>query len=294
MKLKELAVLFALAALFGSSFLFVRIASPAIGPFLTSQGRVTFAALALLTIALFFKKPVHLRQRWKHYFIIGALNSAIPFTLVSLAAVHLNASILAIINAMTPFFTAIAAWVWMKERLTSSKGLGIMLGLAGVVITVGWSPVEPSLEVFLASLCSLLSTVSYAFGGVYAKKTFKNCSPLSVSFGQLMGATLLLIPITSAGFPGQTINLAPVVLYSVLGVAVFSTAFGYLLYYYLIEHVGPTKTVTVTFLIPPFGMVWGAIVLHEQITSGMFAGLLIILGSLALITREEKNEARSL
>ncbi|RDU37070.1 EamA/RhaT family transporter [Neobacillus piezotolerans] len=286
MKLKELAVLFALAALFGSSFLFVRIASPVIGPFLTSQGRVTFAALALLAIALFFKKPVHLRKRWKQYFIIGALNSAIPFTLVSLAALHLNASILAIINAMTPFFTAIAVWVWMKERLIFSKGLGIILGLIGVVITVGWSPVEPSLEVLLASLCSLLSTVSYAFGGVFAKKTFNNCSPLSVAFGQLMGATLLLIPITLAGSQGQTINMTPVVLYSVLGVAVFSTAFGYLLYYFLIEHVGPTKTVTVTFLIPPFGMVWGAIVLHEQITDGMIAGLFIILGSLALITRK--------
>ncbi|WP_053367778.1 DMT family transporter [Bacillus sp. FJAT-27245] len=289
MKLKELAVLFALAALFGSSFLFVRIASPAIGPFLTTQGRVTFAALALLALALFFKKTVQLRLRWKQYFIIGALNSAIPFTLVSLAAVHLNASILAIINAMTPFFTAIAVWVWMKERIIFSKGVGIILGLAGVVITVGWSPVEPSLEVFLASLCSLLSTVSYAFGGVYAKKTFKNCSPLTVAFGQLMGATLLLIPVTSAGFPGQTINVAPVVLYSVLGVALFSTALGYLLYYYLIEHVGPTKTVTVTYLIPPFGMLWGAIILNEQITSGMFAGLLIILGSLALITRKEKK-----
>ncbi|WP_059173467.1 DMT family transporter [Bacillus sp. FJAT-27445] len=292
MKRKEFAVLFALAALFGSSFLFVRIASPAIGPFLTSQGRVTFATLGLVAIALFYKKSIHLKQRWKHFLIIGALNSAIPFTLVSLAALHLNASLLAIINAMIPFFTAIAVWVWMKERLTLSKSLGIMLGLIGVVVTVGWSPVEPSLEVLLASLCSLLSTVSYAFGGVYAKKTFKNCSPLTVAFGQLMGATLLLIPITLAGYPEQMIILTPVVLYSVLGVAFFSTALGYLLYYYLIDHVGPTKTVTVTFLIPPFGMVWGAIVLGEQITSGMFAGLIIILGSLVLITRKEEQLKR--
>ncbi|RHW42821.1 DMT family transporter [Neobacillus notoginsengisoli] len=292
MKLKELAVLFTLAALFGSSFLFVRIASPAIGPFLTSQGRVTFGALGLLAIVLLFRKSVDFRLRWKQYFIIGALNSAIPFTLVSLAAIHLNASLLAIINAMVPFFTAIAVWAWLKEKLVFAKGLGIVLGLIGVVITVGWSPVEPSLEVFLASLCSLLSTVSYAFGGVYAKKTFRNCSPLAVTTGQLVGATLLLIPITLVGFPEQTLNITPAVLPAVLGVALFSTALGYLLYYYLIEHVGPTKTVTVTFLIPPFGMIWGAIFLDEQITPGMIAGLLIILGSLALITGIGKKRSR--
>ncbi|CEG28615.1 DMT family transporter [Bacillus sp. B-jedd] len=292
MRLKELAVLFALAALFGSSFLFVRIASPAIGPYLTTHGRAAFAALGLLAIALLFRKPIDLKLRWKQYFIIGALNSAIPFTLVSLAALHLNASLLAIINAMVPFFTAIAVWAWLKEKLTFAKSAGILLGLIGVVITVGWSPVEPSLEVFLACLCSLLSTISYAFGGVYAKKTFKDSSPFAVSTGQLIGATILLIPITVVGFPAQPLAISPAVLYSVLGVAIFSTALGYVLYYYLIKNVGPTKTVTVTFLIPPFGMVWGAIFLNEQITAGMIAGLLIILGSLALITGIGKKRSR--
>jgi len=291
-RLKELAVLFALAALFGSSFLFVRIASPAIGPYLTTHGRVAFAAIGLLAIAFLFRKPIDLKLRWKQYLIIGALNSAIPFTLVSLAALHLNASLLAIINAMVPFFTAIAAWAWLKEKLTFAKNAGILLGLTGVVITVGWSPVEPSLEVFLASLCSLLSTVSYAFGGVYAKKNFKDRSPFAVSSGQLIGATLLLIPITIAGFPAQPLAITPAVLHAVLGVAIFSTALGYVFYYYLIKNVGPTKTVTVTFLIPPFGMVWGAIFLDEHITAGMIAGLLIILGSLALITGGNKKGSK--
>lgn len=291
-RLKELGVLFALAALFGSSFLFVRIASPAIGPYLTTHGRVAFAALGLLAIAGLFRKSIDLKLRWKQYFIIGALNSAIPFTFVSLAALHLNASLLAIINSMVPFFTVIAVWIWLKEKPSVPKGLGLLFGLTGVIITVGWSPVEPTFEVILASLCSLLSTVSYAIGGVYAKKTFRNSSPLAVSTGQLIGATLLLIPITIAGLPAQPLAITPAVLYAVLGVAIFSTALGYVLYYYLIKNVGPTKTVTVTFLIPPFGMVWGAIFLDEQITVGMIAGLLIILGSLILITGIGKKRSR--
>ncbi|OCA85784.1 hypothetical protein A8F94_12995 [Bacillus sp. FJAT-27225] len=284
MKPKDIGILFALAAFFGSSFLFVRIASPVVGPYLTSQGRVTFAALALLITVLIVRKPTHLKQRWKQYIMIGALNSAIPFTLVSLASLHLNASLLAIINSMTPFFTALVAWAWMKERLTPKKMIAIFIGMVGVVITVGWSPVQLTIEVVIASVCSLLSTVSYGFGGVYAKKTFINITPLPIAFGQMMGASLLLFPLSAVALPESALSVTPVVAFSLLGLGVFSTAFGYLLYYQLIASVGPTKTVTVTFLIPLFGMVWGVIFLHEQITAGMILGLFIILSSLFLIS----------
>ncbi|WP_043931743.1 DMT family transporter [Bacillus sp. EB01] len=284
MNTKDIGVLFALAALFGSSFLFVRIASPVIGPYLTSQGRVSFGAMALLILVFIIGKPTHFKQRWKQYLIIGALNSAIPFTLVSLASLHLNASLLAIINSMTPFFTALVAWAWMKEQLTPKKLIGIFLGIIGVTITVGWSPVQLTFDVIIASLCSLFSTVAYGFGGVYAKKTFRNSTPLPIAFGQLVGATLLLFPLTAATLPDTFPAISPVVASSLIGLGVFSTALGYLLYYYLIASVGPTKTVTVTFLIPLFGMVWGVIFLKEQITSGMIVGLFIILSSLFLIS----------
>ena len=288
MTAKDIAALFGLAALWGASFLFIRIASPAIGPFLTIQGRVTIAAVALLIYIFMIGQSTRWRQLWKQYLIIGALNAAIPFTLIATASLHLNASILAIINSMTPLFTALAVWGWMKEKLSTKKWIGIFVGIIGVAILVGWSPIPFTSEVIIAILLSILSTVSYGFAGVYAKKAFDGVPPLSVAYGQQIGATLLLIPFTLFNLPKSTSVITPIVGLSVVGVALLCTAIGYLLYFYLITSVGPTKTLSVTFMIPLFGMIWGGVFLNEQITIGMIAGLFVILGSIFLISDIKK------
>jgi drug/metabolite transporter (DMT)-like permease len=284
MKTKELAALLGLAALWGASFLFIRIASPVLGPFLTIQGRVGIAAAALIVYIAFIQHRAGFRQWWKQYLIIGALNAAIPFTLIASAELHLNASIAAILNSMTPLFTALVVWVWMKEKLTLRKWLGIFIGIAGVVILVGWSPIPFTPVVIAAIFLSILSTVFYALAGVYAKKTFAGVPPLSLAVGQQMGATVVLLPFTLFNLPASTTKVSTVVIFSVLGLALLCTAIAYLLYFYLIANVGPTKTLSVTFLIPLFGMVWGTVFLGEKITAGMMAGLLVILGSIFLIS----------
>ncbi|PLT28111.1 DMT family transporter [Peribacillus deserti] len=284
MKTKELASLFGLAALWGSSFLFVRLASPAIGPVLTAQGRVTIAAAALLIYIFVIGKSTQFKQYWRHYIIIGALNAAIPFTLVSFAALHLNSSMMAIINSLTPLFTALVVWGWMKEKVSIKKCAGIFIGISGVVILVGWSPLPLTVDVLAAAGFSILSTVSYGFGGVYAKLNFSQIPPQAVAFGQQMGASLLIFPFTLFTLPESTSAVTPTVAWSVVGVALLSTALGYILYYYLITNVGPTKTVSVTFLIPLFGMIWAVVFLHEQITTGMIVGLIVILSSIFLIS----------
>jgi drug/metabolite transporter (DMT)-like permease len=283
MKPKEMAALFGLAALWGASFLFIRIASPVIGPLLTIQGRVTIAAIALLIYMLFIRQSTQFKKLWKQYLIIGALNAAIPFILIATAALHLNASMAAIINSMTPLFTALVVWGWMKEKLSVRKWLGILMGMSGVIILVGWSPLPLTSEVLIAIVLSVLSTVAYSFAGVYAKKNFAGVPALSVAFGQQMGASLLLIPFTLFQLPDSTAEITPMAAYSVMGLALLCTAVAYLLYFYLIENVGPTKTLSVTFLIPLFGMVWGALFLKEQITLGMIVGLIVILSSIFLI-----------
>ncbi len=284
MKIKDITALFALAALWGASFLFIRIASPVLGPFLTIQGRVTLAVLALLLYLTLLGQSAGFRQRWRQYFILGALNAAIPFMLIAIAALHLNASMSAILNSLTPLFTALIVWGWMKEKLTLRKGMGILVGTMGVVILVGWSPIPFTHEVMIAIGLSILSTISYGFAAVYAKKTFAGVPPLSLAIGQQAGAALLLFPFTLAYLPPSTEHVTSVVVFSVLGLALFCTAIAYLLYFYLIENVGPTKTSSVTLLIPLFGMIWGVIFLKEEITAGMVGGLIIILSSIFLIS----------
>lgn len=283
MNTKDIGALFALAALWGASFLFIRIASPAIGPLLTIQGRVSIAAIALLIYMLMIGQSTQFKKRWKQYLIIGALNAAIPFTLIAFAALHLNASMSAIINSMTPLFTALVVWGWMKEKMNKKKWLGILTGISGVIILVGWSPIPLTSEVVMAIILSVLSTVAYSFAGVYAKQNFSGVPPLSVAYGQQLGAALLLIPFTLFNLPESTSDISPIAAFSVLGLALLCTAVAYLLYFYLIESVGPTKTLSVTFLIPLFGMVWGAVFLNEQVTAGMLIGLIVILSSIFLI-----------
>jgi drug/metabolite transporter (DMT)-like permease len=284
MNRKELGALFTLAALWGASFLFIRIAAPQIGPIFTIEVRVAIAGLALLFFVWVTKRSADFKIWWKQYLIIGALNAAIPFTFIAIAAIHLNASVMAIVNALTPICTALAVWIWMKEKLTLRKGIGMIIGLIGVMILVGWSPIPLTTEVYIAIGCSILSTISYGFAGVYIKKTFTHVSPLSLATGQQIGAAIVLLPITLFYLPTSTASFSPIVVLSVIGLALFCTSIAYLFYFYLIDHVGPTKTLSVTFLVPLFGMIWGFVFLQEKITFGMLMGLLIILSSVLLIS----------
>ena len=284
MKIKDVVALIGLAALWGGSFLFIRIASPVFGPFLTIEGRVTIAAITLLIYLSFSKQSFNFRKKWKQYLIIGALNAAIPFTLIATSALYLTASMSSILNSLTPLFTALVVWGWIKEKLGSRKLFGIGVGVVGVVFLVGWSSVTFTSNIIVAICLAVLSTISYAFAGVYAKKTFVGDTPLSLATGQQIGASILLIPFTFINLPNLTNRVPLVPVIAVVCLALFCTAFAYLLYFYLIESVGPTKTLSVTFLIPVFGMVWGVLILNEKITVGMLVGFIIILGSVFLIS----------
>jgi drug/metabolite transporter (DMT)-like permease len=282
MKMKEIGALFLLAALWGASFLFMRISSPVIGPVLTIELRVLLAGIALLLYAWLFKKATNIKQHWKEYLIIGALNAAIPFTFIATATLHLNASLAAILNSTTPLFTALASLFFLKEPLNAKKWFGIMFGTFGVFVLMGWSPVPFSIQTALSALLSILAALSYGCAGVYAKKAFTGVSSLSLAIGQQLGAAILLLPLAIVHIPTKPVSST--VVYSVLGLAIFCTAIAYLFYFYLLANVGPTKTLSVTFLVPVFGVIWGMIFLHEKITTGMITGLAIILSSIFLLS----------
>ncbi|WP_329602791.1 DMT family transporter [Terrilactibacillus tamarindi] len=283
MKIRDLCAIFSLAALWGASFLFMRIASPVLGPLITIESRVIIAAFGLILYLIIIKSSVQLKKWWKEYLIIGALNAALPFTMIATAELHLDASMSSILNSLTPLCTALVVWIWLKQTLSIKKWVGIIVGIIGVIILVGLSPIEFTKVTILSIGLSILSTVCYGIAGVYAKKTFTNTTPLSLAVGQQLGAAVVLLPFSFIYIPRSIVTITPVVVYSIIALALLCTSAAYLLYFYLLNRVGPTNTLSVTLLVPVFGMIWGALFLNEIITFNMVIGLLIIISSILMI-----------
>jgi drug/metabolite transporter (DMT)-like permease len=271
-----------LGALWGGSFLFIRVAVPALGPFLLVELRVGLAAAALILYAMAAGSMPKIRGRWRSLLALGFLNAAVPFSLISAAEIYLTASLAAILNATTVMFVAIVAAVWMGDALTARKAIGIILGIFGVSVLVGWDPLPLNGAVLLAVAAMLLASLSYALGATYAKRSFSGIPPLGMAIGQLGAAGALLLPLAVVSVPERAPST--VVTFSMLGLALLSTAVAYLIYFRLIENVGPTSTLTVTLLVPVFGLLFGVLLLDEPFGIGTLAGLGIILTSVVLIT----------
>jgi drug/metabolite transporter (DMT)-like permease len=269
-----------LGAIWGRSFLFIRVAVPALGPFVLMELRVGLAAAALALLAVAVSRLSKLRFRWKELLILGAVNAAIPFSLIAASEINLTASLAAILNATTALFAAVVATVWMGEALTRGKAAGLVMGVVGVAVLVGWTPIALNGLVLMSVGASLVAAFSYALGGVYARRAFAGTPPLTLAIGQQMGAAMLLVPLAGASVPAEAPSM-PVTL-SALALALLCTAVAYLLYFYLISSVGPTKTLTVTFLSPVFGALFGVLFLDELVGVGTCVGLVIILTSVAL------------
>ena len=271
-----------LGALWGGSFLFIRVAVPSLGPFLLVELRAGLAVAALFLYALAVSSMPKILGRWRSFLVLGFFNAALPFSLISAAEIHLTASLAAILNATTVMFSAIVAAVWMGDVLTARKAVGIVLGIVGVSVLVGWDPLPLNGAVLLAVAAMLLASLSYALGATYAKRSFAAIPPLGMAIGQLGGATALLLPLAVVSLPERAPST--VVTLSMLGLAFLSTAVAYLIYFRLIENVGPTSTLTVTLLVPVFGLLFGVLLLEEPFGLGTLAGLGIILSSVVLIT----------
>ncbi|PGA20681.1 EamA family transporter [Priestia aryabhattai] len=284
MSFKHLSALLLLASFWGSSFLFMKIGAPALGPFFLIESRVLLATIFLLAYAFIMKQKLFLKVHWKQYIILGTINAAIPFVLIAASELYLTSSLASIINATTPLFTAIISILWMKETKSSRTFFGLILGCIGVIILVGWNPIAFNMKLVIAIMGSCLAALFYGIGGVYSKIAFQHTKikPLELAIGQQFGASIVLMPLALLYLPNQLPSLS--VSFSVLGLAIFSTGIGYLLYFYLIKNIGPTKTLSVTFLVPIVGIVWGVIFLHEPVTASTFIGLITILISIFYVT----------
>ncbi len=281
MRPADLARLVALAAVWGASYLFMRYAVAYMGPVLLIELRVAVAGLALLAFVAATGGTVGWRRHWKAYLFVGSVGLALPFVLIARALTAIDASTAAILNALSPLFASLVAAVWIRDPVTPAKAAGIALCLAGTAVLVGWTPAPMSAEQLLAASFSVIATALYGFTIVFTKVHLREASPLGTAAGTLLMAALSLVPFTPVNHDFSTIPLLAWM--AMLGLAVFSTAFAFILYYRLIADVGPVKAITVTLLVPVFGMFWGVAFLGEPITAGRIAGCAIILSGCSLI-----------
>lgn len=293
MKLKDMIMLLLLAALWGGSFLFIRIGAPALGPLILVELRVVLAGITLIIFAIVSRHRIHVLGKWWQYLILGTANAAIPFTLIALAELHLDAGFAAILNATTPMFTAVIAWLWIGDPFTKRKLLGVILGIVGVAVLVDFGFSGHGVSLWVPASCSILAAVIYGFAGVFSSRYFKGEKPLDMAIGQQLAASLILLPFAMFAIPHEMPSR--VVIFSVLGLAILCTALAYLIFFTLIHRIGALRTLTVTFLVPVFGIIWGKLFLGEQITIHLLLGLMIILCSVALMAninfkKPKKNE----
>ena len=283
MKIRDLLDFTLLAAIWGASFLFTRIAAPAFGPFAIADLRTAIAALVLLSLLIWRGGVSELAPNAVRFVLLGTFNSAIPFTLFAYAALSITAGLASILNATVPLFGALVAWLWVRERLTPIQWFGLAIGFAGVLwLSAGSASFKPG-GTGWAITAGLVASVSYAISASLVKRYFSHVRPLAVAAGSQIAASTLLLPITLFYLPPAMPSSLDWLALIALGV--FCTGIAYALYFRLIARVGPTKTMAVTFLIPAFAILWGVLFLAESVTWVMLGGCAVILIGTALATQ---------
>ncbi|RZI43409.1 EamA/RhaT family transporter [Herbaspirillum sp. HC18] len=275
MRSTDLIRLFVLAAIWGASFLFMRIVAPVLGALWTAEVRVAIAGVAMLIFMQATKRAMHFRSNWPHYLVLGTLNSALPFALYSWAALTLPAGYSAILNATSPLWGALVGAAVLGETLTPRKIAGLATGVAGVAFLVRLGPAEFSPQVMLAALACVAAALCYGIAGAYSKKKSSGIAPPLMATGSQLGAALVLLPfLPLSPIRGE---VTPFVMMIAAMLALLCSAVAYFIYFRLIADIGPTKALTVTFLIPLFAMVWGALFLHETINLNTLIGCALVV-----------------
>ena len=289
MKSRDLIDLLLLAAIWGSSFLFMRMVVPAFGPVALAFVRVAGAALFLLPLLLWRGEWPVLRQHWRPMFVLGLTNSALPFLCFGYAVYTLPAGLAAIFNAATPLSTALIARAWLGTPLTRWRSLGLALGFAGVaglaayqsMVSGNARAVQLDGRTALAIGACLLGTLLYGHAGSYARRYLPDVPSMVMAAGTQMAAALALALPALLMWPAVLPGARDWALAAAL--AVLASGLAYILYFRLITHVGPTQAASVTFLVPLFAAGWGALVLGEAVTLPMLIGGAVVLAGSALV-----------
>lgn len=267
-----------LAAIWGASFLFMRIGAPVFGAPALIELRVGVAALFLTAAAWWMKRSAPAPRLWRHFLFVGLFNAALPFLMYGYAAQTLSASLLSIVNATAPLFGAVIAAVWLRTPVTFPAALGLLLGVTGVAVLVGGDTALNTSHWWLAVAAALVAPLSYGISSTYARVTADVVAPFDNAHGSMWAATLLVLPLVWAVPAHATPTASHWVAVTALGMLCTGAAF--LIYFRLIRDVGPVRALSVTFLIPVFGVLWGALFLREPVGwNTLIGGAIILLGT---------------
>ncbi len=282
MRPADTARLVLLAAIWGASFIFMRVAAPVLGPVWTAQLRVLLGGLALLGWFRVIGFDAALGRHWRFYLLIGTVNSAIPFALYAYAAERAPASVLAILNATAPMFSLVFGALFARERVTLLRLSGLLLGALGVALIVApashaIAPVPPT-----SVAAALLACCGYAAAGMLIRRHGAGVPPRGLAAGNQLAAALVLLPLLPVVPPHAAPT--PLVVANLAGLALLASAAAFLLYFRLIADVGATRALTVTFLIPLFGVLWGVLFLGETLPpAALTGGALVVLGTVFVV-----------
>ncbi len=280
MRQRNLLDLLLLAAVWGGSFLFMRVAVKEFGPVALIELRVGLAALFLLPAAMWRGKLSVIGRHWKALLVVGTLNAAVPFLLYAYAAQSLGAGFLSVANAVTPVWGAVVGWLWLKDKLPWMRSLGLLIGLVGIVVLV-WDKLDfQAGGTGPAVLAAVSAPVFYGIAANWTKRFLTGVDALACATGSMIAAALVLLPFAIPAWPDAPASISAWI--STILLAVVCTGAAYIVFFRLIANVGPTAAVSVTFLVPIFGVVWGAVLLGEAVTPSIAVGAAIILVGTAL------------
>lgn len=281
MTFKDIAALLILAAIWGASFIFMRIAAPEFGIYLLVEVRTLLATMVLIPFVVMAKGGGDMRRHWRAIALVGAVNTAIPFVLFNYSSLHLEAGVNAILNATAPMFGALVAFIWLKDKLSWLAIGGLGLGFTGVAV-ISEQKIGGGAVSFLPILTALLATTCYGIAASMMKRWLQGVKSLAVAAGSQAFASLFLLPFALMTIP-ETIP-GSAAWGSAIALAVVGTGIAYILYFHLIASAGPAKAITVAYLVPLFGIIWGIVFLAERLSLQTLLGGMMILAGVALTT----------
>ncbi len=282
MSTASVARLLLLSAIWGASFLFMRVSAPFFSPTDLIFWRVGLGAAFLFALSLFLSKRLGFREHWKHYLILGLFNAAIPFSLFAFAAKTASASLLSILNSTAPIWATLIGHVLFKVETRPASWIGMVIGLLGVGLLIGVESLALPDGGVLAVMAALGATFCYGVGTHYARRA-KPVDAFSNAHGNMWGATMLLAPFFLFSDPSPW-PLPMTVIVSILLLGVLCSGVAFMLYFRLVADIGATSALTVTFLIPVFGVFWGVVFLGESFGWHSFFGTALIFLGLSLVT----------
>lgn len=283
MRRADAGQLLLVAALWGASYLFIRIAAPAFGPVAMAGARAILAAAMMLPLLLWRGLWREAARHWKGIALVGVTNGALPFLLFNVAALVLPAGLSSILSSTTPLFAALIGAIWLSEALTVQRMAGLAIGFGGVVLLVADNVHVQGCATWQtlgAVLACLVATLLYGFTGNFTKRYLAHVSPIAVAAGSQIGAAVLLVGPMALCWPAEA--PPPQAWWALLALCALCTTFAYVLFHGLIARLGPSRAMGALFLIPAFGVLWGGLFLGEPFTWRMAGSCAVILCGCAL------------